>query len=271
MLDPGSGRTRVPPRQAGAATRFSPPAGMPPNAAFAAATMSSGSTLPATPTMVFAAVYCCRTQATSSARVNLRMLARVPITGRAAGCAPKQARSNCLNAVAIASSSSSAYSWRMTLRSRSSSAFGNAALAHDVAQHADACHGVPRQAAHVEGGVILVGVGVDLGAQALGVEVDLLAVARTRALEGHVLDDVADAVQACAFVLAAAAHEHADRRGRQMRQADDNDARAVVERGDQGVRIASSGADVRHATIQDEVAAIREVPAGRQCSRGAPP
>ncbi len=57
--------------------------------------------MPAMPTMVFEAVYCCRAQATSSARVNLGMLARVPITitRRAAGCAPKQARSNRSNAI----------------------------------------------------------------------------------------------------------------------------------------------------------------------------
>ena len=52
-----------------------------------------------------------------------------------------------------------------------------------------------------------------------------------------------------AFMLAAAAHEHADSRSRQMRQADDDDAHAVVEGGNHGVRIADAMADARRAAI----------------------
>ena len=121
--------------------------------------------------------------------------------------------------------------------------FGEGALADDVPQHADEGLGVAREAAHVECGVVLVGVGVHVCAQALGVEIDALAVARTRALERHVLDDVADAVLARAFVLAAAAHEDADRRRGQVRQAKDDDAHAVVERRDVRTRVDSEGAN----------------------------
>ena len=49
------------------------------------------------------------------------------------------------------------------------------ALAHDVAEHAHEARRVVGEAAHVEGGVVLVGVRVDLGAEALGIEVDALA------------------------------------------------------------------------------------------------
>ena len=71
-----------------------------------------------------------------------------------------------------------------------------AAVLDDVAEHRDEARRVARQAAHVVRGVVLVGVRVDVGAEPLGVEVDLLAAARVRALERHVLDEVADAVQA---------------------------------------------------------------------------
>ncbi len=57
-------------------------------------------------------------------RVKRPMLRRLPITGRASGCEPKQVRSNSLKAVASASSSSSANSCRITWRSRSSSSSG---------------------------------------------------------------------------------------------------------------------------------------------------
>jgi hypothetical protein len=128
--------------------------------------------------------------------------------------------------------------------------FWKGALAYDVAEHADEGRRVLGEPMHVEGGVIPVGVGVDRGAQPLGIEVDALAVARMRALESHVLDEMADPVQRRAFVLAAAAHEDAHLGGRQMRQADNDDAYAVAERRDHGVRIFRVGAEGRHATIQ---------------------
>ena len=55
---------------------------------------------------------------------------------------------------------------------------GEAAVADDVAEHAHEARRVARQAAHVVRGVVLVGVRVDVGAEPLGVEVDLLAAAR---------------------------------------------------------------------------------------------
>src|SRR6185369_17809886 len=63
----------------------------------------------------------------------------------------------------------------------------------------------------------------------LGVEVDLLAASRVRSLERHVLDEMADAVQAPALVAAAGAHEHADADALQVRQGDGDDADAVAE------------------------------------------
>ena len=132
--------------------------------------------------------------------------------------APIAGRSNSLKAVDSASSSSSMYSCSSTWRSRSSSASGKVPCCTMSPSICDEAPGVARQATHVERGVVLVGMGVDLGAEALGVEVDLLAVALARALEGHVLDEVADAVQARALVLAAGAHEHADAGAFEVRQ-----------------------------------------------------
>ena len=113
--------------------------------------------------------------------------------------------------------------------------FGEAGVEDDVAEHAHEVGGIARHAAHVEGGVVLVGVGVDVGAELFGVEVDLLAAAAGRALEGHVLDEVADAAFLPAFAGAAAVHEHADARAFQMRQGNGDDAHAVAEGGEQGV------------------------------------
>ena len=76
--------------------------------------------------------------------------------------------------------------------------------------------------------VVLVGVGIDLGAQALSIEVDLLAVACTRAFECHVLDEMADAVASQALMLAATAHEDTDRRRGQVRLPENDHAHAVV-------------------------------------------
>ena len=112
---------------------------------------------------------------------------------------------------------------------------GEARVLDDVAEHAHEARRVPRHAAHVEGGVVLVGVGVDVGAELLGVEVDLLAAAPGRALERHVLDEVADAAFLPALAGAAAVHEHADAGALQVRQGNGDDAHAVAEGGEQGV------------------------------------
>jgi predicted GNAT family acetyltransferase len=115
---------------------------------------------------------------------------------------------------------------------------GEGAVAHDVAEHLHEVLRVACQPGHVESGVVLVGMRVDFGAQPLGIQVDLLAVALVRALESHVLDDVADAVQALALVLAAGAHEHADAGGFEVRQADRDDTHAVVQSAHRGAGIA---------------------------------
>src|SRR5512143_3000093 len=52
---------------------------------------------------------------------------------------------------------------------------------------------------------------------------------------------MADAVGACALVLAAAAHEDADRRRGHVRKPENDHAHAVVERRDRSVRIACVG------------------------------
>ena len=109
---------------------------------------------------------------------------------------------------------------------------GEAAVADDVAEHRDEARRVGGQAAHVIRGVVLVGVRVDVGAEPLGVEVDLLAAARVRSLERHVLDEMADAVQAPALVAAAGSNEDADVDALQVRQGDRDDANAVAEADD---------------------------------------
>jgi hypothetical protein len=109
-----------------------------------------------------------------------------------------------------------------------------AAVQHDVGQQLDEGRQVLRQAFDVEGCVVLVGVGVDLGAQALGVEVDALAVARGRALEGHVLHHVADAVQPPRLVLAAGADEHAQAHRLAPGQGYGDGAQAAAQFGQQG-------------------------------------
>ena len=119
---------------------------------------------------------------------------------------------------------------------------GKAAVEDDVAEHGDEARRVLGQAAHVVRGVVLVGVGVDVGAEPLGIEVDLLAGALVRALERHVLDEVADAVEAPALVAAAGADEHADVDAPQVRQADGDDANAVAERRHGRVGVAQVGA-----------------------------
>ena len=118
-----------------------------------------------------------------------------------------------------------------------------AGVAHDVAQHADEGHRVLGQAVHVERGVVLVGVRVDLGAQPLGVEVDAARVARGRALEQHVLDDVADAVQRPALVRAAALDEDRDAGAVDVRHVDAQHAHAIGQRDERGVGVV---AGVRH-------------------------
>ena len=115
--------------------------------------------------------------------------------------------------------------------------FGKAAREHDVAEHRNEARRVGGEAAHVVRGVVLVGVRVDVGAEALGVPVDLLAAARARALERHVLDEMADAVEAPVLVAAAGAHEHADVDALEMRQGDGDDADAVAEADDGGVAV----------------------------------
>jgi hypothetical protein len=90
--------------------------------------------------------------------------------------------------------------------------------------------GVLRETAHVEGGVVLVGVRVDLGTQALGVEVDALAIARVRALERHVLDHMADAIEQPRLVQAAGADEHAQAHRLPPGHGDGDGAQAVGQR-----------------------------------------
>ena len=118
---------------------------------------------------------------------------------------------------------------------------------HDVGQHAHERCGVLAAAAHVVGGVVLVGVGVDLGAQALGVEVDAVHVAPHRALEHHVLDEVADGVERARLVRAAGTHEDADAGGLQLRQRDGDAAHAVGQGVDRGFGIGARGAGFGHA------------------------
>ena len=92
-----------------------------------------------------------------------------------------------------------------------------AGVLHQIAQHRHKTRCMRGQALQVKGGVVLVGVGIDLGAQAFGLEVDATPIARARALEHHVLNDMADAAQAAGLLQAAAAHEDADAGGGQVR------------------------------------------------------
>ena len=110
-----------------------------------------------------------------------------------------------------------------------------AAVQHDVGQHGHEARQIGRQAVDVEGRVVLVGVGIDLGTQAFGVEVDLLAAARGCALEGHVLDDMADAIQPPWLVVAAGANEDAEVDGLAPGLGDDQGAHAVGQAVQEGV------------------------------------
>jgi hypothetical protein len=104
---------------------------------------------------------------------------------------------------------------------------GKGAVAHDVAEHRDEAAGVAPEPRHLERRVVLVGVRIDVGAEALGVEVDLLAVALVRALERHVLDDMAEAFQSRALVMPAGAQEHSDSDCLDMRQTHRYNAQSV--------------------------------------------
>ncbi len=112
---------------------------------------------------------------------------------------------------------------------------GEAAVANDVAQHADKILRMFSQPVHVECGVVLVGMRIDLGAELLGIEIDLLATALLGAFERHVFDKMADAVQPLRFMQAAAADKHADRCRQRSRQPDRHNPNAVRQRDDVGV------------------------------------
>ena len=107
---------------------------------------------------------------------------------------------------------------------------GEGGVLDHVAQHAHEQRRVRAQPAHVEGGVVFVGVGIDLGPQPLGVQVQPARVALGRALEHHVLDHMADAVQRPPLMAAAAAHEHTDAGGVPVRHDQCQHPHAVVQR-----------------------------------------
>ena len=109
---------------------------------------------------------------------------------------------------------------------------GKGWVQHQVGQQAHELARMLGQPAQVERGVVLVGVRVDLGAEALGVEVDAPRIARGRALEQHVLDHMADAVEHPLLVRAAGADEDGDAGGGLVRQRQRDNAHAVGQRGD---------------------------------------
>ena len=76
---------------------------------------------------------------------------------------------------------------------------------------------------------------LDLGTQALGVDVDAPRVARRAALEHHVFDDMADAVLGPALVRAAGAHIDADSGGLTLRRAQRQRTHAVGQRVDEDI------------------------------------
>lgn len=116
---------------------------------------------------------------------------------------------------------------------------GEAAVQHDIGQPLHKGRQIARQALDMKGGVVLVGVGIDLGAQRLGVEIDALAVALGRALEGHVLHHMADAVQPRALVQAAGANENAQAQRLAPGHGDGDGAQAIGQGGQRGGRCGS--------------------------------
>jgi hypothetical protein len=86
-----------------------------------------------------------------------------------------------------------------------------------------------------------------------------------RSLERHVLDEMADAVQAPRLVAAAGAHEDADADALQVRLGDGDDAHAVGEADDRRLRVARLGArhDVHGAIIAAGPALSRRVDRAR--------
>ena len=110
--------------------------------------------------------------------------------------------------------------------------------------------------------MVLVGMRVHVGAEALGVQVDAAGVARRRALERHVLDHMADAVVACGFMGAAGANEDAHRGGVQAGRADREQPHAVGER-DMGKGVVAGGPGG-----SDRVHPVWRDPMLSQCARG---
>jgi hypothetical protein len=94
---------------------------------------------------------------------------------------------------------------------------GKHAVQHDVRRHVQQGLRMPAQAGHEIARDVLSREGVDLRAQPLRIQVDLLHGTRMRALERHVLEHMADAVAGGGLVAGAHAQEHAHADALQVR------------------------------------------------------
>ena len=118
-------------------------------------------------------------------------------------------------------------SCRITPRSTSMSGASNSGFSTMSARMSSARGTSACEHPGVVGGHLLAGIGVDVAADVLDLLGDRLRAARRRALEGHVLEEMGDAVLLGALVPAAGGQEHPDRRRVQPRHRLDGDPEAV--------------------------------------------
>ena len=100
-----------------------------------------------------------------------------------------------------------------------------------VQQHVEQLRHARRLRAAVEAGMLLVGEGVQVAADALHRLRDLRRGAAARALEEQVLDEVGDAVEGCGLVASARAHPDAERDAGHVRERGGEDGQAVGQSG----------------------------------------
>jgi hypothetical protein len=115
------------------------------------------------------------------------------------------------------------------------------AVQDDVGCHRQELIDVLAQAGHEIAGGILASEGVDIGAEPLRVQVDGLHRTRGRALERHVLQDMADPIGGGLFVARSHPHEHADTGAADMGQRDRQQSHPVGKGLDDGGVAADGG------------------------------
>ena len=106
---------------------------------------------------------------------------------------------------------------------------------HDIRQHVQRHRHIARQHPHVIAGHIARGIGVDVAADILDGLGNLQGRACRRALEGHMLKEMRDAVLVGAFVAATRVHPDADGGRMQAGHVAGDDAQTIRKRADAGL------------------------------------